>query len=125
MHNKVTPFFLLVFLLSAFSTSSQSRETTSPQPRETLLAPVKIGDQWGYIDKSGKIAISPQFDFAWSFKEGMAPIQLGGKCGYIDRTGKIVINPQFEFAWSFQEGVGKIKLGGKYGYIDRTGKTIA
>src|SRR6218665_3634875 len=101
MYNKITPFLLLVFLLSAFSASSQSREI--------LLAPVKIGDQWGYINKTGKIVINPQFDDSWGFNEGLAVIKLGGKWGYIDKTGKIVITPQFYGAGDFHEGLASIR----------------
>src|SRR6218665_3960374 len=116
IHNmrKITSFLLLAFLLSAFSASSQSRGI--------LLAPVKIDGKWGYIDKTGKIAINPQFDRAGSFKEGLARIQLGGKCGFIGKTGKIAINPQFDDARWFQEGLAGIKLGDKWGYIDKSGK---
>src|SRR6218665_3272027 len=114
---KIAHFLLLVFPLFAFCTS------------ETLLAPVKIDGKWGYIDKSGKIAINPQFDFAWEFQEGLAVIQLDWKCGYIDKTGKIVINPQFDFTWGFQEGLAGIKFGDKngfdkWGYIDKTGEIV-
>jgi hypothetical protein len=31
------------------------------------LAVVKIEDKWGYIDKTGKIVINPQFDDAGGF----------------------------------------------------------
>jgi len=79
--NKITSFLLFSFLLSASCTS------------ETLLAPVEIDGKWGFIDKTGKIAINPQFEDAWEFKEGLATIQLGNKYGYIDKSGKIVTNP--------------------------------
>ncbi|PSO79918.1 MAG: hypothetical protein BRC51_06045 [Cyanobacteria bacterium SW_12_48_29] len=26
------------------------------------LAPIKISDKWGYIDKTGEMVINPQFD---------------------------------------------------------------
>src|SRR6218665_1119163 len=114
---KIAPF-LLVFPLFAFCTS------------ETLLAPVKIDGKWGYIDKSGKIAINPQFDFAWEFQEGLAVIQFGDKngfdkWGYIDKTGEIVIEPQFDFIWvgsgggggGGRRGGGGGKCGGKFVFI--------
>jgi hypothetical protein len=28
-------------------------------------------------------AVNPQFDYAWSFSEGLAPVKTGGKWGYI------------------------------------------
>ena len=63
------------------------------------LAAVKIHDnddeKWGYIDKTGKIVIQPQFSQAGTFSEGLATVLIenGTKKNYvmIDKTGKIVI----------------------------------
>ena len=75
-------------------------------------------------DKTGKIAINPQFDLADDFQEGLARIKLGDKWGYIDKNGKRVINPQFEDAKDFQEGLARVQLGSKWGYIDKNGNRI-
>src|SRR6218665_3486006 len=61
MH-KITLCFFLVFLLSVFDVSSQSEEI--------LLARVNIGGEYGYygyIHKTRKKAIEPQFDGAGDF----------------------------------------------------------
>jgi hypothetical protein len=48
------------------------------------LARVKIGDSsglfdnWGYIDKSGKVVISRNLKAGWPFSEGLALIGNGG-----------------------------------------------
>src|SRR6218665_1614478 len=112
---KITSFLLLVFL-SASCTSSNSDGDKIP-----LAAPVKMGAQWGYINKSGKTAINPQFDWAGEFEEGLALIRLGSKYGYVDKTGEIAIKPQFDYAEDFQEGRARILLDGKWGYIDKNG----
>ncbi len=39
------------------------------------LARVKIGEKWGYIDKTGKQVIQPQLDEADSFSEGLALVR--------------------------------------------------
>jgi hypothetical protein len=57
------------------------------------LFPVIVGDKWGYIDKTGKIVINPQFDYANQFSDGLAAVYIGDKYGYIDRTGKYVWEP--------------------------------
>ena len=56
------------------------------------VAAVWIGPGWGYIDKTGKIAIQPLFTFAHAFSEGLAVVQMGFQWGYIDKTGNMVIN---------------------------------
>src|SRR5208282_1048765 len=81
--------------------------------------------KWGFIDKTGKFAIKPQFNDA-SFSllsDGLAPVETGGKYGFIDRTGKFVIEPQFEVAGTFREGLAYTN-GDNQGYIDKTGKLI-
>jgi hypothetical protein len=40
------------------------------------LAPVQIGNKWGYIDKAGKIAINPQLDTAGAFSDGLAWVKF-------------------------------------------------
>ncbi len=40
---------------------------------------VKVGSkqvyQCGYIDKTGKYVVKPQFEGAWDFREGLAPVK--------------------------------------------------
>ncbi len=101
------------------------------------LAVVRIGDYFtgksGYIDRTGTIVITPQFDAAGSFSEGLAEVRVGdwktGKYGYIDKTGAMVIAPQFSGAAPFSEGlaavlVGNEKTGHQYGFIDRRGQMV-
>ena len=38
------------------------------------LACIKVNDKYGYIDKTGKFVIEPQFDFAQNFSDGLALI---------------------------------------------------
>ena len=68
----------------------------------------KDDGKWGYIDKSGKFVIDPQFDYAEGFSEGLAAVRSGdektGKWGFIDRSGKYAITPQWDHATPvFQE----------------------
>ena len=74
-----------------------------------ILARVKQNNKYGYIDKTGKIVIQPQFDEANAFYEGLASVEKNKKWGYIDKTGKIVIQPQFDLAGNFFEDFSKGK----------------
>lgn len=56
----------------------------------------------GYIDKTGKIVIEPQFGRGFDFSNGIAEVSFGepndvigyiGKRGYIDKTGKYIWQP--------------------------------
>ena len=52
-----------------------------------------MGKKKGYIDRSGKIVIQPDFDRAWSFVNGLAEVEVDGNRGYIDKQGAYVWGP--------------------------------
>ena len=60
------------------------------------LAAVTLGEKWGYIDATGKMVITPQFDDARDFYGGLAAVEIGKKWGFINKTGQMVIAPQFD-----------------------------
>ena len=64
----------------------------------------------GFIDKTGRIIIEPQFEDASDFSEGLAKISIHGKYGFIDKTGRIVIKPQFDKASDFREGLATVGI---------------
>lgn len=93
------------------------------------------GGHWGYLDKSGQLAIAAAFDWACPFSEGLAAVNVGmitdaqhsaegGRWGYIDRTGAWVLKPQFSRAESFADGVAGVKIGGRDAYIDSRGNVL-
>jgi WG containing repeat len=88
----------------------------------------------GFMDRTGKVVIPPQFNHVCQFSEGLAAVGLTDrKLGFIDLSGKLVIQTQFEFTENFfSEGLagvlevvhlpwGTIKI---WGFIDKTGKIV-
>lgn len=59
------------------------------------LAAVRISGLFGYVDKTGKVVIEPQFDLAGPFHDGFAEILVGHHTGVVAKTGKVVLEPQF------------------------------
>lgn len=88
------------------------------------LAVARINGKYGYIDKTGKLAIPPQYEEAGAFSDGLAPVQVGGKWGFIDTSGNLIIKPQFTMVESFSEGLAKVWIDNRVGFIDRTGKLV-
>ena len=87
---------------------------------------------WGFVDKTGKLVIQPQFAGAGAFTaSGLAPVKVDEQWGFIDAKGAFRINPQFVSARPFAragEGwlaVVAMKAGGDetwvYGAVDQTG----
>lgn len=79
---------LVVALALAWGSQANTQEA-SPLYRVVLNGKV------GYIDKTGKLVIQPQFDspFQLSFQEGLALVTIGGKGGYIDKAGQYIWAP--------------------------------
>jgi hypothetical protein len=104
------------------------------QEKEKPLFPVEEDGKWGYIDKTGRVVIKPQFDDALRFSEELAKVKVGRKFGFIDKTGKVAIEAKFDAVWRFCEGLAAVNLGGtwkgyrieggKWGFIDKTGKMV-
>jgi len=82
--------------------------------------------KWGYVDRSGHVAITPRFERADRFSDGLAAVQDGAVQGYVDATGKIALVPEFApvgvIHRPFSSGLAVVRVGQRYGYMDRTGK---
>jgi hypothetical protein len=60
------------------------------------LAAVRIDGRYGFIDRTGKIVIAPQYEAAGPFTGDYAEVQVNGRSGAIDRTGRIVVPAEFD-----------------------------
>lgn len=81
--------------------------------------------KWGFVNKEGKVTISPQFSAAGNFSEGKcAVLNKDGKWGFIDAEGKLVINYQFDGVDRFVNGQATVEFDGKSGAIDESGKYV-
>src|SRR5271167_2353154 len=135
---------LLATGCSFFGTKSDNPDQPKAESenKQTLFE-VKVGGKFGYIDKAGKLAITPQFDKVEDFREGLAAVCLG-KCGfdskpdesrygYIDQSGKYVVNPTYDHVHPFSEGLAAVcsgdcwwgaTKGRKWGFIDKKGAVV-
>jgi hypothetical protein len=95
---------------------------------EGLLA-FERDDKWGYVDATLQVVISPSFDNADDFVDGLARAAADNwtAWGIIDRTGKWVIPPKYRYVWSFQKGeavAGFSMTGERWGLLDRQGNIV-
>ena len=49
--------------------------------------------KYGYIDRTGRIGIHPQFDHGHNFSEGFALVKSEGRWGVIDINGTFLRHP--------------------------------
>lgn len=94
------------------------------------LARVEKSGKYGFIDKTGKVIIPLNYDYADNFSGGLAKVGQNGKWGFINKTGKIVIPLQYDKALSMateKDGSNRfafVELNGERFYIDETGKRL-
>lgn len=139
---------LIYFDSTKFTTYTPSlydlHHVMSCNPRYELknptLFPIIQDRKMGYIDKNGKIVITPKYTYADDFYEGLARVRVGGrkpsslhendmtkggKYGFIDTKGDFVIKPIYDYAANFGNGKAEVRMSGlKPLYIDKRGKYI-
>jgi hypothetical protein len=120
--------------LSASSTQAQApAQPAAPPPAKKAadvppLYPIRVNGKFGYIDRTGKIVVTPQFQRAWDFHDGMARVDSAtdGR-GIMDAAGKVTFLHQFSWIGDFSEGLAQALLADAFaraGYIDRTGTLV-
>jgi hypothetical protein len=98
------------------------------------VAPVLINNQWGFVDKTGKIVIEPLFK-AWVEEYGALPAFSEGfttvvdiqtdMVGYINLKGEMAIPAKYYAGYPFRENVAFVRLQNEKVLIDTSGKVIA
>ncbi len=105
------------------------------------MARVTQNGKTGFIDATGRLAISPKKmlsrgsgDFAAEisiaalispeFSEGLAVFRLDDREGYVDMNGDVAIAAQFDQALPFHDGLAIVRSGSKFGWIDRRGESV-
>ena len=101
-----------------------------------IIVGTKAHKKTGYINRKGRIIISPQWDTAYKFSEGLALVCVGEcdgdhlmgehfsddyssrtdveqnfKYGFINEQGGFAVNPAFEDANNFSEGLAPVCVG--------------
>ena len=120
----------LIFLLAVQLCFAQ------PQYESQLFRIEKDGKS-GFIDRTGKVVIPPQFDSVSGFSEGLALAMRNGKKFFIDRNGKTAFEAKFDIVNNFSEGLAAVNIGqtriahiglidkpGRWGFIDKSGQLI-
>lgn len=116
---------LLLISLAVLALTSYGEAYGQSTSATSQLRPIQQDGRWGYIDKTGKVVVTPQFVWAEEFSEGLAAFEDDeGKHGYVDETGKIVIEPKFDNWTDFSEGLAAVSMDFEWGYIDKTGRWV-
>lgn len=81
-------------------------------------------DSLGYMDTSGDVVISPQYDRALPFSSGMAAVQKNGLWGFIDLEGKVQVPLIYEGVRPYSGNLGGVIRNKKLGFVDKQGNIV-
>jgi hypothetical protein len=87
---------------------------------------------FGYIDNQGHLVITPDYDFAEDFSEGLASVHLSSNkfgasvTGFIHPDGTFAMQPRLRDARSFHEGLAAVRdqKTEKWGFMDQSGNLL-
>jgi hypothetical protein len=118
------PTVLLATAVFASCVPVRVAEPERPEVAEEVVVPdeqvaagenrhlILVEGRMGFIDRFGEVVISPTFQNAGPFSEGLARVQAGGLWGYIRPDGSMAIPPQFVDASDFSAGRASVVLQG-------------
>ena len=79
-----------------FSKEGKELKNTEVFTNNVLFAK-KVGDKWGFADKSGKMVVEAKYDFVTEFNEyGFAGVKSEDKWGSVNTKGEVVIEPTYK-----------------------------
>lgn len=90
---------------------------------------------WNFIDKTGKVIASPEYDDALTFVNGVCPVQKKGKWGFVNESLKEFSSLKYDYTfsdfkerwsyrWSEAGDLIPVAKNGSYGFIDMKGKEV-
>jgi hypothetical protein len=92
--------------------------TYESDPLNYFTAPLR----WGYMDRTGKVLISHEYEEAGFFNDrGLAPVKKDGKWGLINRRGKMILEWQHGYIDTLPSGYFKAFKKGGAVYLDPGG----
>src|SRR5882724_5150098 len=60
------------------------------------LFQIRDDEKWGYIDRTGRVVLRPEFDDEGDFFNRLARVRKGAKWGYIDESGHVAIPYRYD-----------------------------
>lgn len=89
---KIIGFFLIIIILIILGGCDKTKEEAHAKMSSEVspeLYVVAVNGKYGFIDKTSKIIVTPQFDDAGLFQEGLAPVKSAGGGASLTRLGNM------------------------------------
>ncbi len=118
------PATLTATVTDSHITSLSGSLAAKPDDEEIdYTAELCIDGEWGYV-YNNKWVITPIYDMALSFSQGLGWVKIKDKWGAIDKDGKFVIPAKYDDAQQFSEGLAAVKIKKKWGFIDKNDNIV-
>lgn len=91
---------------------------------DSLILPTSINGKYGYMNRYGEIVITPAYESAGYFMNGLAVVGINNKYGAINKMGELIIPLNYSSVSDFIQGRSIIEINDKLGMIDRNNKMI-
>jgi hypothetical protein len=91
------------------------------------MVAIKIGDQWGFLNAQGKLAIQAKYEKVTEFYDGYACAEMGGKSYVIRAQGAetLIADAQVKDVKHFSEGLAPFNTDNRTsGFIDTQGQIV-
>jgi hypothetical protein len=92
---------------------------------KAILYPYQRGDYTGFIDTKGRVAISPQYDAASGFHEGLAVVNRNDSVFFVNKENANAFGRFFSDAYIFRNGIAPVRSEGQWYFINRLGQVIS
>ena len=91
-------------LLAALALTLGGCAKDSAGPETSDLIPASTGDRWGFIDRTGKYVVNPQYEAVSPYSDELALVRKNGRLGFIDEAGDSVTAFVYQDATPFADG---------------------
>ena len=91
---------------------------------EENLYPIKVNNNYGFINYYGELIIEPIYSKAGTFFDDIATVMLDDKWLLINKEERVISEVDADYLSSFSDGLALIRRNGKMGYINTSGETV-
>lgn len=115
--SRLLPLAVLLLVLPMLASAGKRGPASFPE---------RMGDRFGFVTRSGRLLIHPNFDMVTPFRDGRAAAMRNGRWGFIDTDGRWVGQPRYDWLHPqhFDEGPALVSVNGLYGFVGRDGAQV-
>ncbi|MDC7227963.1 MAG: WG repeat-containing protein [Spirochaetales bacterium] len=79
---------------------------------------------WGFMNQKLEWIISPQYEYAADFQNGLAAVKKNGACGLITNSNEVAVPFDYEVIRILQNGMARVRKNRQWGLIDTEGNIL-